>query len=82
MFVDLRGSTIFTGDGLMALCGLNAKDPAIGVAGALCGAREMMARAAQLNSRLRGRLDAAVTNRNRHSFQRGHRRRRPLNSIP
>jgi hypothetical protein len=34
VFVDLRCSTIFTGDGLMALFGLNAKDPAIGVAGA------------------------------------------------
>jgi hypothetical protein len=38
VFVGLRGSTTFTGDGLMALFGLNAKDPAIGVAGALCGA--------------------------------------------
>jgi hypothetical protein len=56
VFVDLRGSTIFTGDRLMALFGLNAKDPAIGVAGDLCGAREMLARVAQLNSRLRGRL--------------------------
>ena len=46
----------FTGDGLMALYGLNAKDPATGAADALRGAREMMARVAQLNSRLRGDL--------------------------
>jgi adenylate cyclase len=46
----------FTGDGLMALYGLNAKDPATGAADALCGAREMLARIDQLNSRLRGDL--------------------------
>src|SRR5262249_56645000 len=46
----------FTGDGLMALYGLNAKDPATGAADALHGAREMLARVAQLNSRLRGDL--------------------------
>jgi adenylate cyclase len=46
----------FTGDGLMALYGLNAKDPATGAADALRGAREMLARVAQLNSRLRGDL--------------------------
>jgi adenylate cyclase len=46
----------FTGDGLMALYGLNAKNPAIGAADALRGAREMLARVAQLNSRLRGDL--------------------------
>jgi adenylate cyclase len=46
----------FTGDGLMALYGLNAKDPATSAADALRGAREMLARIAQLNSRLRGDL--------------------------
>jgi adenylate cyclase len=46
----------FTGDGLMALYGLNAKDPATGSADALRGAREMLARVDQLNSRLRGDL--------------------------
>jgi adenylate cyclase len=46
----------FAGDGLMALYGLNAKDPATGAADALRGAREMLARIAQLNSRLRGDL--------------------------
>jgi adenylate cyclase len=46
----------FTGGGLMALYGLNAKDPATGAADALRGAREMLARMDQLNSRLRGDL--------------------------
>jgi adenylate cyclase len=46
----------FAGDGLMALYGLNAKDPAAGVVDALRGAREMLARVDQLNSRLRGDL--------------------------
>jgi adenylate cyclase len=46
----------FAGDGLMALYGLNAKDPAIAAADALRGAREMLARMDQLNSRLRGDL--------------------------
>ena len=46
----------FAGDGLMALYGLNAKDPATGAADALRGAREMLARVDQLNSRLRGDL--------------------------
>jgi adenylate cyclase len=46
----------FTGDGLMALYGLNAKDAPTGAADALRGAREMLARVAQLNSRLRGDL--------------------------
>jgi adenylate cyclase len=46
----------FTGDGLMALYGLDAKDPATGAADALRGAREMLARVDQLNSRLRGDL--------------------------
>jgi adenylate cyclase len=46
----------FAGDGLMALYGLDAKDPATGVVDALRGAREMLARVDQLNSRLRGDL--------------------------
>jgi adenylate cyclase len=46
----------FAGDGLMALYGLSVKDPADGAADALRGAREMLARIAQLNSRLRGDL--------------------------
>ena len=46
----------FAGDGLMALYGLNAKDPAVGAGDALRGAREMLARMDQLNSRLRGDL--------------------------
>ena len=46
----------FAGDGLMALYGLNARDPAIGAADALRGAREMLARVDQLNSRLKGDL--------------------------
>jgi adenylate cyclase len=46
----------FASDGLMALYGLNGKDPATGAADALRGAREMLARIAQLNSRLRGDL--------------------------
>jgi adenylate cyclase len=43
----------FTGDGLMALYGLDAPEPAIGVAQALRGAREMLARLDQLNARLK-----------------------------
>jgi adenylate cyclase len=50
----------FTGDGLMALYGLSAKDPAIGAADALRGAREMLARVAQLNSRMRGDLPQPI----------------------
>jgi adenylate cyclase len=46
----------FAGDELMALYGLNAEDPATGAADALRGAREMLARVALLNSRLRGDL--------------------------
>ena len=46
----------FAGDGLMALYGLNVKDPAAGVSDALRGAREMLARMDELNSRLRGDL--------------------------
>src|SRR5437660_2597211 len=46
----------FTGDGLMALYGLDAKNPAIGAADALRGAREMMTRVAELTSLMRGDL--------------------------
>jgi adenylate cyclase len=46
----------FTGDGLMALYGLYATDPATGAADALRGAREMLTRLDQLNYRLRGDL--------------------------
>jgi adenylate cyclase len=46
----------FTGDGLMALYGLDAADPATGPASALSGAREMLARLAQLNHQLRDEL--------------------------
>jgi adenylate cyclase len=46
----------FTGDGLMALYGLNAKDPAIGAVDALRGAREMLAHLDQLNLQLKGNL--------------------------
>src|SRR5205814_7420260 len=48
---------MFSGDGLMALYGLHAEDPTIGAADALRGAREMLARVDQLNSRLRGDLN-------------------------
>jgi adenylate cyclase len=43
----------FTGDGLMALYGLNAADPATGAIDALRGAREMLTRLDQLNRQLR-----------------------------
>jgi adenylate cyclase len=46
----------FTGDGLMALYGLNSKEHATGVVDALHGAREMLARIDRLNGRLRGDL--------------------------
>ena len=46
----------FTGDGLMALYGLHAADPAAGAADAVRGARDMLARLDQLNYRLRGDL--------------------------
>ena len=46
----------FTGDGLMALYGLNANEPAMGAADALRGAREMLARVDQLNHQLKGNL--------------------------
>jgi adenylate cyclase len=42
----------FTGDGLMALYGLNAKDPAVGALDAVRGAREMLIRLDQLNRQL------------------------------
>jgi adenylate cyclase len=46
----------FTGDGLMALYGLHAADPASGAADAVRGAREMLTSLDQLNYRLRGDL--------------------------
>jgi adenylate cyclase len=46
----------FTGDGLMALYGLNAADPATGAIDALRGAREMLTRLDQLNRQLRADL--------------------------
>jgi adenylate cyclase len=46
----------FTGDGLMALYGLDDADPAAGPASALSGAREMLARLDQLNHQLRDEL--------------------------
>ena len=45
-----------TGDGLLALYGLYAKDPTTGPAEALRGAREMLVRLDQLNRRLTGEL--------------------------
>jgi len=50
----------FTGDGLMALYGLHAADPATGPADALRGAHEMLARLGDLNHRLRGELSAPL----------------------
>ena len=50
----------FTGDGLMALYGLDAADPATGPADALRGAHEMLARLGDLNHRLRGELSAPL----------------------
>lgn len=46
----------FTGDGLMALYGLDAADPTIGPVQALRGAREMLARLAQLNQQMEAEL--------------------------
>jgi adenylate cyclase len=46
----------FTGDGLMALYGLHAADPAVGAADAVRGAREMLASLEQLNHKLRDDL--------------------------
>jgi len=42
----------FTGDGLMALYGLHARDPATGAVDAVRGAREMLTRLDQLNRQL------------------------------
>ena len=49
----------FTGDGLMAIYGLNA-DPATGAADALRGAREMLLALDQLNYQLRGDLPESL----------------------
>jgi adenylate cyclase len=46
----------FTGDGLMALYGLHAADPATGPADALRGAREMLLRVERLNRELKDEL--------------------------
>jgi adenylate cyclase len=46
----------FTGDGLMALYGLYAADPASGAADAVRGARDMLVRLDRLNHRLRADL--------------------------
>jgi len=46
----------FTGDGLMALYGLDDDDPARGAADAIRGAREMLMRLEQLNHKLKGEL--------------------------
>jgi adenylate cyclase len=46
----------FTGDGLMALYGLYATDPASGPADAVRGAHEMLTRLQQLNHQLEGDL--------------------------
>ena len=50
----------FTGDGLMALYGLNTEDPAAGAADAVRGAREMLMRLDQLNHRLGDELEAPL----------------------
>jgi adenylate cyclase len=50
----------FTGDGLMALYGLDAADPTTGPASALSGAREMLLRLDQLNHELRAELWAPL----------------------
>ena len=46
----------FTGDGLMALYGLDSEDPARGAADAIRGAREMLMRLEQLNHKLKAEL--------------------------
>lgn len=46
----------FTGDGLMALYGLDSTDPAVGAADAVRGAREMLWRLERLNLELKGYL--------------------------
>jgi adenylate cyclase len=50
----------FTGDGLMALYGLNTRDPETGAIQALRGAREMLTRLEQLNNRLQDELSAPL----------------------
>ena len=50
----------FTGDGLMALYGLDAADPATGPADALRGAQAMLAGLGDLNHQLRGELSAPL----------------------
>jgi adenylate cyclase len=50
----------FTGDGLMALYGLHATDPATGAADAVRGAHEMLTRLEQLNYQLKGDLPAPL----------------------
>ncbi len=50
----------FTGDGLMALYGLHATDPAAGAADAVRGAHEMLTRLDQLNYQLEGDLPAPL----------------------
>jgi adenylate cyclase len=46
----------FTGDGLMALYGLDERDPAVGPLQALRGAREMLRRLDQLNAQMQAEL--------------------------
>jgi adenylate cyclase len=50
----------FTGDGLMALYGLDIEEPAMGAEDALRGAREMLRRLDQLNARLQSDLRAPL----------------------
>jgi adenylate cyclase len=50
----------FTGDGLMALYGLDAVDPTTGPADAVGGAREMLTRLQQLNFQLREELPESL----------------------
>jgi adenylate cyclase len=50
----------FTGDGLMALYGLDAADPTTGPADALRGAQAMLAGLGDLNHQLRGELSAPL----------------------
>lgn len=51
----------FTGDGLMALYGLYAEDPATGPAEALRGAHEMLMRVERLNRELKAELPQPLT---------------------
>lgn len=50
----------FTGDGLMAIYGLDAAEPRTGAEQALRGVREMLMRLDQLNAQLRGDLKAPL----------------------